>query len=150
MLGEKTLQIGENNRNLTMSKITSQTVTLNTPIQAIFEFLSNLNNYNQLLPADNISEFTSSEDACSFKVQNAYQIGLEKHQVNAPNSIVLNSSANSPIKFQLTIHIAESNAQTSTYLDCDAELNPILKMMVEKPLKNLFDYMANKLVEVKG
>jgi carbon monoxide dehydrogenase subunit G len=133
-----------------MSKITSQTVSVNAPIQSIFDFLSDLNNYNQLLPADNISNFSATTDSCQFKVQNAYQIGLDKHSVAAPNTIVLNSSENSPIKFQLTIFISEDGGTTSTYLDCDAELNPILKMMVEKPLKNLFDYMANRLVEVKG
>lgn len=133
-----------------MSNIKSQTVSVKAPIQDIFNFLSDLNNYNQLLPENNISDFSSTNDSCSFKVQGAYQIGLDKKELNSPNTIFLASSSNSPIKFNLTIHISEIDDLTSTFLDCEADLNPMLKMMIEKPLKNLFDYMANRLVEVKG
>ncbi|MFP5471434.1 MAG: hypothetical protein ACLGGV_07535 [Bacteroidia bacterium] len=133
-----------------MTDITSETVTLKTPIQEIFNFLSDLNNYNQLLPADNISDFQSTKENCSFKVQNAYNIGLNKQSEQSPNLITLNSSENSPIKFELSIHISEKNSETSTYLNCQADLNPMLKMMVERPLQNLFNYMAKRLKEVKG
>lgn len=133
-----------------MTNITSETVTLKTPIQEIFDFLSDLNNYNQLLPSDNISDFQSTKENCSFKVQNAYNIGLVKISEQTPNLITLNSSENSPIKFELKIHISENNGETSTFLDCAAELNAMLKMMVERPLQNLFNYMANRLKEVKG
>lgn len=133
-----------------MTNIQSQTVSLNTSTNEIFNFLSDLNNYNQLLPSNNISDFKSTSDSCSFKVQGAYHIGLIKMDAQSPNKIVLNSSESSPIKFNLTIYINEQEGKSSTYLDCETSLNPMLKMMIEKPLKNLFDYMANRLLEIKG
>ena len=36
---------------------------------------------------------------------------------------------------------------TSGYMKCDADINPFLKMVVQGPLKNLFDYMAEKLTQ---
>jgi len=133
-----------------MTNITSETVSLKTPIQEIFDFLSDLNNYNQLLPENNISDFQSTKENCSFKVQNAYNIGLDKVNEKSPNLVTLHSSENSPIKFELNIHISENSGETSTYLNCEADLNPMLKMMVERPLQNLFNYMASRLKEVKG
>ena len=35
--------------------------------------------------------------------------------------------------------------KTEGYIEFDGEVNAFLKMMVEKPLLNLFNYMANKL-----
>jgi hypothetical protein len=37
--------------------------------------------------------------------------------------------------------------QTLGYINFEGEVNPFLKMMVQKPLSNLFNYMSNKMKE---
>lgn len=132
-----------------MLEIKSQTVKLNTPQKEIFDYLTDLNNYNQLLPEKNISDFSSTSDSCQFKVQNIYTIGMVKKELINNQEIHISSADNSPIKFNLVIYIS-SDAATNVYLDCKAEVTGMVKMMVEKPLKNLFVNMAERLEEVKG
>ncbi len=132
-----------------MLNIKSQTVSLSSSQQDVFDYLCDLNNYNQLLPEKNISDFSSTKDNCQFKIQNIYMIGLEKNKTEENSKIYLTSSTNSPVKFNLTIHLSTENNTTDVYLDCQADVSGMLKMMVEKPLKNLFSHMADRLKEVK-
>ena len=133
-----------------MLNITSQTVSLSSSQDEVFDFLCDLNNYNQLLPEKNISDFSSSTDTCQFKIQNIYMIGLEKNGTNEQSEIRLKSSDNSPVKFDLLVNLSRPNGTTEVFLDCKADVSGMLKMMVENPLKNLFSHMADKLKEVKG
>ena len=133
-----------------MLKITSQTVSLNTSQEEVFNFLSDLNNYDQILPEKNISDFSSSTETCQFKIQNIYMIGLEKNGNEGYSEIKLKSTKNSPVKFDLLLNLSSPDNTTDVYLDCQADVTGMLKMMVEKPLKNLFSHMADRLKEVKG
>jgi hypothetical protein len=56
------------------------------------------------------------------------------------------SGAKTPFPFSLTLRIQAIDENTCTgYLHFDGQVNTFLKMMVEKPLTNLFNYMSEKL-----
>ena len=60
--------------------------------------------------------------------------------------IYLRSGEKSPFPFRLTIHLTEIEENiTEGYIEFDGEVNAFLKMMVEKPLLSLFNYMSHKL-----
>jgi carbon monoxide dehydrogenase subunit G len=133
-----------------MTVIESKEVTVKGSCQQTFEFLKNLNNYHLLLPKDRISDWKADEKSCSFRIQNTYTITLVYNGANEPNTIMLISGEGSPLKFNLDLELADANTETTqAKMVCKADLNPFLKMMVEKPLKNLFDYMADRLVKVR-
>jgi carbon monoxide dehydrogenase subunit G len=126
-------------------KIESTKVEVNTTPEIIYSFLKDANNLIHLLPKDNISDFKSSESECSFKVQGGVTITLVQNGGEEPNKLFLKSGEKSPFPFNLTIHITDQNGVSNGYIAFDGEVNMFLKMMVEKPLTNLFNYMSNKL-----
>ena len=83
---------------------------------------------------------------CSFKIQGAYTIGLRFRESTPNTLVVFESTEGSPFPFTLNVYLAEQSGQTEAFQICDAQINPFLEMMVKGPLKNLFDYMADKLV----
>ena len=132
-----------------MTRIESKKVNVNCSQEECFEFLTNMNNYELLLPKKNISDWQSDEKTCSFKIQNTYKLVLE-HVSDTPHSqIHIKSGSGSPFKFTLNVNL-EDGETTVAQLICDADINPFLKMMVKKPLNNLFDYMAERIAIVKG
>lgn len=131
-----------------MSKIESKRVTVKAAPEQIYSFLSDMNNIKLLLPLDKISDWKSSEDSCSFKVQGAYTIGLQRQEGIPHSQIRYGSGPGGPFPFELICHLQASGSTTEGYMVCDAQLNPFLEMMVKSPLKNLFDYMADRLVKV--
>jgi carbon monoxide dehydrogenase subunit G len=131
------------------TKIESNHVTINKPQQFVFEFMEDFNNIKQLLPQDDISDWRSDENQCSFKVKNAAIIPLVKKNTNPSSEIFIISGEKAPFPFELVVHFKAIDDQTTeAYLNFEGDINAFLKMMVVKPLTNLFNYMANKLKEV--
>ena len=57
-----------------MTRIESKKVAVNCPQAECFEFLTDMNNYELLLPKKNISDWNSDEKTCSFKIQKTYKL----------------------------------------------------------------------------
>ena len=130
-----------------MARIESKTVQLNAAPQAVFDYVKDLSNLYELLPQDKVTDWQGAPDQCSFKVSGGYKIGLAHKSNEAPNRILLESTEGSAMKFDLDIRMDEKEGGTSAGMTGILDVNPFMKMMVEKPLKNLFDYIASKLSE---
>jgi len=131
------------------TKIESKHVEINSSVQVVFDFVKDFNNIEQLLPQDKISGWRSDFDQCSFKIQNAAIIPLVKDSVEEPNAINIVSGEKTPFPFTLKVTFNEiETGKTEAFLNFDGEINAFLKMMVVKPLTNLFNYMAAELKTV--
>lgn len=129
-------------------KIKSKEVSVRKDQKEVFNYLCDLNNFKELLPQDKISNWESKEDYCSFKVQNTATIDIQFKEAKEFNLIHLVSGDKSPFPFTLDIHLEEKEDGTFGYQLFDGKVNPFLKLMVEKPLTNLFNYIADRLVVV--
>jgi carbon monoxide dehydrogenase subunit G len=128
-------------------KIESKKVTIPANREAVFAYVSDLNNFKELLPADRISDWESNEDYCSFKIQGTATIDLHKESSTPHEKLELRGGEKAPFPIALHIFLDEDGGGTTVYQKVEAKVNPFLKMMVEKPLANLFDYIADRLKE---
>ena len=133
-----------------MTKIESKDVEIAKPAQDLYTFLSDMNNFEQLLPAGRISEWTSDGKSCSFKVQGAATIGLMLDGGTPPGHLKMKATERSPFPFTLDTYLEEKDGTTTSRLEFNADLNTFIKMMVEKPLKNLFDHIADRMKVIHG
>ena len=129
------------------TKIKSEVKKIKTSQEEVFNFLIDFNNIKQILPEDKISDWSSTADECSFKIQGAATIPLVKKSAEEYSVINIVSGPKAPFPFTLVAHInsLENGACCEAYLEFEGEINAFLKMMVVKPLTNLFDYMSHKL-----
>ena len=128
-------------------KIDSSKVLVSAKQSDVFTFLKDANNLIHLLPQDKISDFKASTNECSFKVQGGVTISLIHDGEEGMDKLFMKSGEKSPFPFRLTIFTNEVNDTTEGYIHFDGQVNMFLKMMVEKPLTSLFNYMADKLQE---
>jgi len=131
-----------------MTTIDSKEVEISKPAQELYDFLLDMNNFQQLLPQDRISEWKSDGTSCSFKVQGAATIGLQLDGGTPPTLLKLKATERSPFPFTLDVHLKEDAGITKVSQVFEADLNPFIKMMVEKPLKNLFDHIADRMAKI--
>ena len=124
----------------------SESVIITASIEDVKVFLKNSKNLELLLPQDKISDFKADEKECSFKVQEAIIISLIQNG-SEEAKIFLKSGEKSPFPFSLTVFLEQENENTKGFIEFSGELNPFLKMMVDKPLQALFNFMAHKLEE---
>lgn len=125
--------------------LTGEKVHVLTNVKNIESFLMDSRNIEFLLPTDKVSKFQADEASCSFKVQGGITISLIQDG-QEEGKIYLRSGEKSPFPFRLTIHLNKLETDlTEGYIEFDGEVNAFMKMMVEKPLMNLFNYMSRKL-----
>ena len=127
--------------------IKGNTVVVEAGRPEILKFLGDSNNIIHLLPQDKISDFKSTDEMCSFKVQGGVTISLIQDGIEGEDCLFMKSGEKSPFPFRLGIHMKELDGKTEGYIQFDGEVNAFLKMMVERPLSALFNHMSTKLVE---
>ena len=128
-------------------KIDSDKVSVKASQQDVFDFLTDSNNIMYLLPQDDISDFKATKEECSFKVKGGIIISLVQDGNEGIDKIFLKSGEKSPFPFKLTLFNTVKDEGIEGYIHFDGEVNMFLKMMVEKPLTNLFNLMSKKLSE---
>ena len=133
-----------------MVKIESKEVTLNCSAEECFNFLSDMNNYEQILPEKDITDWEGSKERCLFKIKKTYTLELLFDSSEPNSKIHINSGPSCPLKFTLDMEITDLNESCKAQLICDADINQFLKVIIEKPLYYLFNYMADRLETFKG
>lgn len=127
-----------------VTKITGNTAQVNSSAAEVKAYLADMNNFEHLLPTDKISDFQGETEKCSFKIQGAATIALVLKEVT-DSAIIYSSAAPTPFRFTLTVSLEEVGDTCVVSQVCEAELNAMVKMMVEKPLTKLFNYIAEQL-----
>lgn len=113
----------------------------------VFNFLSDIKNFEALMP-ENISKFeVLSEDTFVFALKGMPEIALKKKVIEAPNKIVL-GSADGKLDFTLTGHISAVEAEKSqVHLIFEGDFNPMMAMMIKKPISKFIETLAIKIPE---
>jgi hypothetical protein len=125
-------------------ELKSNQVSVRASKEEIISFLSNSENLWLILPQDKITDFKATLESCSFKVQGGITISLDQNG-HDENKLYLKSGEKTPFPFNLTVHLSDNGSFTDGFIQFDGEVNAFLKMMVEKPLAALFNYMSEHL-----
>ncbi|RFC55127.1 SRPBCC family protein [Brumimicrobium aurantiacum] len=129
-------------------KIDSNKSIVNAPIEEVFAFLQNTENIGKLLPENEVKDFRGTATECSFKVQGGITISLVQSDLKPNNEIRMTSGEKSPFPFKLSVLLSDADGKTEGFIAFDGEVNAFLKMMVKKPLTNLFNHMTGELKQV--
>ena len=132
-----------------LTRIESEKQDCDNSAENIFNYLSDFNNFKSLMPPQ-VTDWNSTSDECSFVIKGMATIGM-KIQNKVPHSkIEIVSHGKNPFNFALHVHLSETApGKTTGQLVFEAELNPMLRMMVEKPLTNFFNMLAAKMKDIK-
>lgn len=110
--------------------------------EKVFNFLSDFNNFKQFIPGDKVNDWKSDTDSCSFKVSGIGEVGLEIIEKNPFELIKITGNGMASVEFFLWIQLKEPiDNDTRVKLTMKAELNPMMKMVASKPLKNFLELM---------
>lgn len=129
-----------------MINFNSPEVDVNLSDKALYNKLNNLNNLKFILPPK-ISDFESTKDSCSFKMGEMPKINLEISE-KIPYSKISLITKDSQVPFNLVCLISRNGENCKAVLEINAELNMMMKMMLEKPLTNFLTSVANGLTRL--
>lgn len=109
-----------------------------------FEFLSDLKNFEQLMP-DTIQKFEVDGNSFLFGLQGMPEIRLVLKEQIEYSKIVL-GAASSKLDFELVANIGEIDEDSSeVQLEFNGHFNMMMAMMVKKPLTSFIETLTDNL-----
>ncbi len=123
----------------------SQKISIPKSAQEVFDFLSEVKNFESLMP-ENISKFEMlKDDTFLFALKGMPEIILKKKETIAPNKIVLGADGGK-LNFSLTGNISEIDADNSeVQLSFEGDFNPMMAMMIKGPIGKFIETLATKI-----
>ena len=128
-----------------MLTIESKKVIVPQTELAVFNFLSDLNNLEKLMPTDRIEKWRSTNDTCRFAIKNLGTIGMKRKELVSPNKIILESDGKNPFEFTLTINVESINDKVESFFIFNGDVNMFMSTMIKSPLSKFFDQLAENL-----
>jgi len=129
--------------------------------QVVYNYLSNFDNLakyvndgllsklNEKVPQIRITDFESDQDSCRFQVSGMGQAEIRIVDKEPDSTIKISSSGGLPVEVTLWIQLLPvSPSQTRMRLTLNAEMNMMIKMMINKKLEEGIDQMADMLAKL--
>lgn len=123
----------------------SPKVTVEKSAQYIFESLSDVKNFEKLMP-ENIAKFeVTGDESFIFGLKGMPEIKL-KMKEKTPHSKLVLGAASDKLPFTLTGNInALSDASSEVQLLFEGEFNAMMAMMVKGPISKFIETLANNM-----
>ena len=119
--------------------------------QAVYDNISDLRNLEKVrdrVPEDKISDFSFDEDTVSLSVAPVGELKLRICDRKEPKCVKF-ETMQSPVPFNVWIQVLPVDDNSAKMkVTVKAELNPFIKSMVEKPLQDGVEKIADALAQV--
>lgn len=126
-------------------EINSNKVKVNKSAEALFDYLKDVKNFENLMP-ENISKFeVIRDDAFVFALKGMPEIALEVKEENGPESIVLGAISDK-IPFTLKGDIQSvSDDSSEVSLQFSGDFNPMMAMMIKGPITKFLATLTERM-----
>jgi carbon monoxide dehydrogenase subunit G len=123
----------------------SPIISVSKSPEDVFEFLSDIKNFESLMP-ENISKFeVLGEDKFLFALKGMPEIILKKKEMIPPNKIVL-GAAGGKMDFSLIGNITKKDDNSSeVQLEFSGEFNPMMAMMIKGPISKFIETLVTSI-----
>lgn len=112
----------------------------------VYDFVTDVNNLNALIPEGKVTNFQADRDSCQFKVDGLGQLGIRVVSREPENNILFESEGSVPFHFDVLINLHEAGAETTLMeIILNADLNMVMKAVANKPLKEGLEVIASEL-----
>ncbi|NIJ46006.1 carbon monoxide dehydrogenase subunit G [Wenyingzhuangia heitensis] len=128
-------------------KLETPVISIQKSTENIYNFLTDLKNFEQLMPS-NIEKFEVDGDSFLFALSGMPEIRLVLKEQTPTHKIVL-GAASSKLDFSLTILLNTiDDTKSKAQLLFDGKFNPMMAMMVKKPLTNFINALSDNLKNI--
>ena len=124
--------------------IEGNSVVVKKSQKEMFEFLTDLKNFEQLMP-ESIQKFEVDGDSFIFGLKGMPEIRLVLKEKTEYSNITL-GAASSKLPFTLSSDINElSENESEVVLSFNGDFNPMMAMMVKKPLTKFIETLTENI-----
>ncbi|MDY0781132.1 SRPBCC family protein [Tenacibaculum sp. IB213877] len=124
--------------------IEGNTITVKKSAKDLYEFLTNLENFEQLMPEEK-EKFEVDGESFIFGLKGMPEIRLVMKEKTEYSNVTL-GAASSKLPFTLAANIDEvAENESKVQLKFESSFNPMMAMMVKKPLTKFIETLTENL-----
>jgi carbon monoxide dehydrogenase subunit G len=129
-----------------LSYFESKTGKLTCSVEEVFNFVTDIRNFERFIPEGKIDDWHAESDLCSFRVPMLGTVNVNIVEKERYNKVVFNGNALKSNDFSLELVIFKSaNNTAEVKVLLRADLNPVLKMMASKPISQFLERLVDEM-----
>jgi carbon monoxide dehydrogenase subunit G len=129
-----------------LSYFESRTGKLTCNAAGVFTFVTDIRNFERFIPGGIISNWNAEKESCSFSVSILGTVTVSLSEKERFTKVVFSGDALKKNDFLLTLNITDNvGDQAEVRILLNAELNPMMKMMAGKPIKQFLERLINEM-----
>lgn len=129
-----------------MTTYESRIGRIEAPAEKIYALVTDFRNFQQFLPEEQVSDWQADAESCSFQLSGMGKAGLRIIEKEPYATVKITGEGMSSLEFFLWIQLKEvAECDTRVKLTLKADLNPMLKMMAAKPIKQFLEMLVSRM-----
>lgn len=130
-----------------MVKIESKKVEIKRNVEFVYEYLADFTHFS-MVANDKIENFKATQDRCSFTIKGMTDMGLKIISRMPNESITISNDTDVPSSMPLNFLIIFEFEKVEPYVSrvvvkMELDANPMIAMMVKKPLEKFVNSLAD-------
>lgn len=130
-----------------MIKIESKKVEIKRNVEFVYEYLADFTHFS-MVANDKIENFKATQDRCSFTIKGMTDMGLKIISRMPNESITISNDTDVPSSMPLNFLIIFEFERVEPYVTkvvvkMELDANPMIAMMVKKPLEKFVNSLAD-------
>jgi len=117
----------------------------------VFNFVTDIRNFEQFIQKDTINDWQAEKESCSFNVAMVGTVRFRMSEKVKCNKVVFDGDALKKDDFSLVLHISETgNDSAEVKVSLNADLNPMMKMIAAKPIGQFLEILIKEMENFSG
>lgn len=134
-----------------ISNFESRPGKLTCTAEEVFNFVTDIRNFEQFIPQGTINNWQAERESCSFSVSMLGTVNFRLAEKEMYNKVVFTGDALKENDFSLVLHISGNGEDRSEVrVSLNADLNPVLKVMAAKPIGQFLESLINEMERFRG
>ena len=129
-----------------ISYFESRSGKLTCTAEEVFNFVTDIRNFEQFIPQGTINNWQAESESCSFSVSMLGTVSLRLSEKVMYNKVVFTGDALKKNDFSLELHISDTvKNPAEVKVSLKADLNQMMKMMAAKPIGQFLEMLINEM-----
>ncbi|MDY8134229.1 SRPBCC family protein [Aquimarina sp. 2201CG5-10] len=126
----------------------SPTVTVEKTPEEVFQFLTKVENFEELMPESKQNFEKINDSRFLFQLKGMPEIVLEQKDSTANSQVVL-GAASDKLPFTLIADIVDlGDGKSTTKLTFDGKFNAMMAMMIKNPIQNFINTLSENISKI--
>jgi hypothetical protein len=111
-----------------------------------FAFITDLRNFGRFVHEGTISNWQAEKESCNFSVSMLGTVSVRLVEKEMSSKVVYQGDALSKNDFTINVNISgEPEEPAELSLSLSASLNPVMKMMADKPIRQFMELLIKEI-----